>query len=504
MSLGRRRPQDHAERFSMAISAINTSAYRNAVSRLHRDVSQEMFQDLWDKLPTWEVPITSITNGVHLPTWINGDLATLYDQYLQPDWQERYVDPKIWDLIQDIPDAELWEVHRRRKRRLIQFVRERVQRAAINRKASASELRRLAEVLEPDTFTIGFSRRFATYKRATLLFRDVTRLKKIVNNPDMPVQIVFAGKAHPKDHPGKTLIRDIYHLSRDPELSRRLVFVEDYSMQVGRELVQGVDVWLNNPKRGEEACGTSGMKAGINGVLNLSSLDGWFDEAYETSGGWAIGDREPYSEDQDEMHASAIYSLLENEIVPMFYRERDRGVPEEWMRRVKQSLMSVSPSFNCNRMVGEYNSQLYSPAREAFQRSASDDFSCVREHSKWMQRVRESWDRVQFVEVGPVLSNPAISGRAIALHAIVDLAGLTPADVRVESVIGPVSTEGHLRETTVISMPATGERDGAYVFTQEYVPDQTGRLGYTVRISPNHCDDPLTRPCSTYMRWAGS
>jgi starch phosphorylase len=330
------------------------SSYRNAVSRLHREVSQEMFQTLWPELPTWEVPITSVTNGVHLPTWVNGDLASVYDQYLEPDWQERHAQASTWEQIEDIPDAELWEIHRRRKRRLVQFVRERVAQAARARNAAASEVQRLSQVLDPEAFTIGFSRRFATYKRATLLFRDVARLKRIVNNPEMPVQIIVAGKAHPKDHPGKTFIRDIWNLSRDPELSRRLVFVEDYSIEVGRELVQGVDVWLNNPRRGEEACGTSGMKASINGIPNLSILDGWFDEAYEYSGGWAIGDRIPYSEDQDASHASAIYSIIENDIVPLYYRDRDGGVPHQWVRRMKQALSGISQQFNCARMLSVY------------------------------------------------------------------------------------------------------------------------------------------------------
>jgi starch phosphorylase len=374
----------------------------------------------------------------------------------------------------------------------------------VKRKASVAEVRRLSEVLEPDTFTIGFSRRFATYKRATLLFRDVARLKKIVNHPEMPVQIVIAGKAHPKDHPGKTLIRDIWQLSRDPELSRRLVFVEDYSIRVGRELVQGVDLWLNNPRRGEEACGTSGMKAGINGVLNLSVLDGWFDEAYEISGGWAVGDREDYAEEQDEIHASAIYSLLENEVVPMFYRDRDRGVPQEWMRRVKQSLMHLSPRFNSNRMVNEYATQLYGPAQQQFRQISRDKFAPAREQMRFVSRVRGVWEQVRFVEVGPVLANPALSGRAIPLHAVVDLAGLSPCEVRVEAVIGPVNPEGHLRDTTVLTMPPTGERDGYHVFSRQFVPDQTGRLGYAVRISPNHCQDPLTRPCSTFLKWAAN
>src|SRR6201997_3011600 len=259
------------------------------------------------------------------------------------------------------------EAHRRRKRPLVTLGRARQHASAVRRQVAAAEVRRAGEVLDPNAFTIGFARRFATYKRATLLFRDVERLKKILLNNDMPVQIVIAGKAHPKDQPGKTYIREVVQLSRDPELWKHVVFVEDYDMKVARELVQGVDVWLNTPRRGEEACGTSGMKAAINGVLNLSILDGWFDEAYERSGGWAIGEREPYSDDQDSLHASAIYSLLENEIVPMSY-ERRETTPREWIRRMKQSLASISPAFDCRRMVANYMSELYDPANQAHQR----------------------------------------------------------------------------------------------------------------------------------------
>jgi starch phosphorylase len=501
LSLGRRNPEDTSERFSMAVCAINTSAWRNAVSVIHRVVSQEMFQDMWPTLPTWEVPITSITNGVHMPTWLNGDLAALYDQYLQPDWIERDKDPRTWDLVWDIPDSELWEAHRRRKRRLVQFVRERTQQSAINRKASTAEIRRLAEVLDPDTFTIGFSRRFATYKRATLLFRDVPRLKRILTNPDMPVQIVFAGKAHPKDMPGKAFIREVWQLSRDPEISRRLVFVEDYSIQVGRELVQGVDLWLNNPKRGEEACGTSGMKAAMNGVLNLSVLDGWFDEAYEVSGGWAIGDREPYSEDQDDIHASAIYSVLENEIVPMFYRDRDGGVPGDWMRRVKQCIVNISPRFSCQRMVSEYDSELYLPAHQSFAAAGAENFRPVRELKTWLGRVRDSWDRVRIADAGPRMDNPAVNGQPLPLKAVVELGGLTPEDVRVEAVVGRIGVDGFLEETTVVQLVPNGEAGPATVFGREFLPSHTGRLGMAIRVMPNHAQDPLTRPTHPLLKW---
>ena len=501
LALGKRNPMDGHDRFSMAILAFKTSAYRNAVSRLHRDVSQEMWQDLWPNLPTHEIPITSITNGVHLPSYLNGDLALLYDQYLQPDWRERYPDPKTWDLIRDIPDQELWEAHRRRKRRLISFVRERMVRFAHERKASNADIRRLEQVLDPEAFTIGFARRFATYKRATLLFRDVNRLKKLLTNPEMPVQIVIAGKAHPKDHPGKTLIREIYQLSRDPQLSKRLVFLEDYGIEVARDMVQGVDLWLNNPRRGEEACGTSGMKASINGVLNLSILDGWFDEAYEYSGGWAIGDRVGYSEDQDEYHASAIYSLLENEIVPMYYNGGDDGVPDEWVRRMKQCLMGISPAFNCQRMVGEYMDLLYEPAHRQYVEMKDSTYQLARERFHWSSRVQGAWGNIRFVDMGPGPDAAVMSGSEIPVRTVVDLAGLTPEDVRVEAVVGRVGTSGQLEETQILTLPAVEQRGAAFVFERQFVPHQTGRLGYALRISPNHDDNPLTRRCNSLIRW---
>jgi starch phosphorylase len=501
LAMGKRYPEDHHEPFSMAILAFEASAFRNAVSSLHRQVSQDMWQGLWPKLPVWEIPITSVTNGVHLPTWLNGDLAQVYDQYLQPDWRDHYNDPKSWDAVQDIPSRELWDAHRRRKRNLLSFVRERVSASAIARKAPAAEQRRLAEVLDPDAFTIGFARRFATYKRATLLFRDVNRLKKILTSRERPAQIVIAGKAHPKDHPGKMLIREIVQLSRDPDLLRHIVFLEDYGIQVAREVVQGVDLWLNNPRRGEEACGTSGMKAGINGVLNFSILDGWFDEAFEISGGWAIGEREPYSEDQDEIHARAIYSTLENEIIPLYYDRDEEGIPNEWMKRMRQSLMNLSPQFNSQRMISEYMSQLYAPAHDAFAAISAGEFAPARDRAVWNRQVQEAWNRVSFIDIGPGPDSSVLTGKPIPMRAVLDLAGLQPRDVRVEAVVGRVGVNGSLEETQVMTLPAVAQDGTAWVFCTEFVPHQTGRLGYSVRVSPNHYDDPLTRPCNALLKW---
>lgn len=503
LALGRRNAQDEHERFSMAVFALTSASYRNAVSKLHSEVSQEMFQDLWPNLPVWEVPITPVTNGVHLPTWLNGDLASLYDQYLQPDWREQYPEKDVWDHIGEIPNGELWEAQKRRRRRLIAFVRERLTQRAQRRRASAAELKRISELLDPDAFTIGFARRFATYKRATLLFRDVPRLKKLLTNPQMPVQVLVAGKAHPKDHPGKQFIREIVQLSRDPELSRHIVFLEDYDIQVGRELYHGVDLWLNNPRRGEEACGTSGMKAAINGRLNLSILDGWWDEAYETGGGWAIGDRSPYSEDQDELHATDIYSQLETEIVPLFYKNRsDEGVPVAWMERVKQCLRSLSPQFNSQRMITDYASRMYEPAHQAFARVRRDGYQLARERSAWTQRVAQAWNRVAIRDAYGSAQMCVLSGQPIPMRAIVEPAGLSPEDLRVEAVVGRVGSSGALEETTVITLPYVETVDGALCFGREFVPHQTGRLGYALRLSPNHFDDPQVRPTHALLKWA--
>jgi starch phosphorylase len=500
-ALGRHGNAESHEPFSMAICAMQTSAFRNAVSRLHRRVSQHMWEGLWPNLPVWEVPIASITNGVHLTSWLNGDLANLYDLYLQPDWREGHNEPEMWNQTSDIPITELWEAHRRRKRRLVAFVRERAVASAMARNAPAPEVQRASEVLDPEAFTIGFARRFATYKRATLVFRDIERLKQILTNAKMPVQIVIAGKAHPKDIPGKTLIREIVQYSRDPDLQGRVVFVEDYGIEVSGEMVQGVDLWLNNPRRGEEACGTSGMKASINGILNLSVLDGWFDEAAENSGGWAIGTREPYSPDRDDAHAAAIYSMLENEIVPMYYEGREEGIPKKWMHRVKQCLRHISAQYNCQRMISEYRSQLYEPADRAYQAIARDGFSPAREYTSWNHDVLQRWPDVHFVDAGIGDSATVLTGSLLPLRARLEMAGLSPKDVRVEALVGRIGPDGELDDTQVMILDPLEQQGSVFLFGRDFTPFTTGRLGYSVRVSPNHYNDPLNRPCNAPLKW---
>jgi starch phosphorylase len=318
----------------------------------------------------------------------------------------------------------------------------------------------------------------------------------------MPVQILIAGKAHPKDVPGKTLIREIFQLSRDPEIAHKLVFVEDYSIAVARELVHGVDIWLNNPRRGEEACGTSGMKAGINGVLNLSILDGWFDESDDVSGGWAIGDREAYAEDQDEIHASSVLSLLENEIVPLYYAARADEVPVEWVRRMKQSIKALTPQYDARRMLDDYARLLYTPAHDYRGETRSENFNRSRARAAWDQTVQAAWPHVRFVEAGGAPHGPVLSGHPMPLRALIDLAGLTPEDVRVEAVIGHIDSDGALENPEIVRLNALEQRGPAWSFGCDYAPTQTGRLGCAFRVSSNHFDHPLTRPCNALLKWA--
>jgi glycogen phosphorylase len=501
LALGHNPGASSYEPFSMAIFALQTSCFRNAVSRLHRRVSQEMFDSLWPNMPVWEIPITSITNGVHLSTWVNGDLANLYDQYLQPDWREGHAEPEMWAQTAEIPSQELWEAHRRRKRRLVGFVRERLVNSLKARNAPNSEVERAQEVLDPEVLTIGFARRFATYKRATLVFRDLERLKKILTNPAMPVQILISGKAHPRDIPGKTLIKEIVQWSRDPELRRHVVFVEDYGLEVAGELVQGVDLWLNTPRRGEEACGTSGMKAASNGVLNMSVLDGWFDEAAENSGGWAIGDRQPYSPDRDDAHAASIYSLLEEEIAPLYYGHREQGTPVRWLERVKQSLRYVSAHYNCQRMISEYTAQFYEPAHRSFQKMTHGGFADAREYVEWSRGVMARWSDVRFLDASSGIDSEVLSGTSVPLRARVELAGLAPTDVRVEAVLGRIGPRGELEETQVVLLDPIQQQGTAFLFGKEFAPQSTGRLGFSARVTPNHCEDPLNRPCSSPFKW---
>ncbi len=355
------------ETFSMPILALRHANYRNGVSELHGQVARRMWHFLWPDRSEEEVPITHITNGVHTGTWLARRLRLLFDRYLGPDWLEHVDDPAVWEQVENIPDAELWAVRRHLKRKLVAYMRERARRQWLHDGIHPVQVIAGGVLLDPYALTIGFARRFATYKRAHLVLRDLDRLLDIINRPNMPVQIIFAGKAHPADEPGKRLIQEVYRKVKMAENGGRLVFLEDYDLNLARYLVQGVDVWLNTPRRPMEASGTSGQKAALNGVLNFSVLDGWWREGYNGRNGWAIGDEVEYDdpEAQDAADAESLYDTLENEIIPLYYRERSAdGLPGEWIARMKESIRTLAPRFSMRRMVKEYVEELYLPATQ--------------------------------------------------------------------------------------------------------------------------------------------
>ena len=365
LALGRVHPENATESFKMPVLAIRTSAYRNGVSQLHGDVSRKIWSGLWMELPTEEVPINAITNGVHAKTWLSAEINSLFERYLGARWSEEVVDKSIWHNIDQIPDEEFWRIHQRCKERLVGFVRSRLKRQLQRRGAFHTELHWAEEVLDPEALTIGFARRFATYKRGNLLLREPQRLIELLSNTDTPVQFVFAGKAHPRDTAGKEIIRQLVHFaSEHPEIRRRLVFLEDYDIDIARYMVQGVDVWLNNPRRPMEASGTSGMKAALNGVLNMSTLDGWWCEGYIPDGGWIIGAGEEYDDlaYQDQVESQAIYNLLEQEVVPLYFSQSKDRLPRRWIRRMKNTIKWCAPRFNTSRMVAEYTRKFYTMA----------------------------------------------------------------------------------------------------------------------------------------------
>lgn len=362
-----RMQQPWGETFSMPVLAIHMSSFRNGVSELHGQVARKMWQFLFEDTKVEDVPISYVTNGIHTGTWMARRLRNLFSEYFDPEWRENIDDPEIWEKIKDVPNEELWEVRRHLKRKLMMYLRDRSRAQWLNDGIHPVQVVAGGALLDPYALTIGFARRFATYKRANLIFRDVDRILRLINDHNRPVQIIFAGKAHPADEPGKLLIQEIYRIVKKAECGGRLVFVEDYDMNIARYLVQGVDVWLNTPRRPMEASGTSGEKAALNGVLNFSVLDGWWREGYNGKNGWSIGSEKEYADTnaQDDADAISLYETLENEIIPMYYENRTPdGVPLDWMEYMKETIRTCGPNFSMRRMVKEYTTELYIPSIE--------------------------------------------------------------------------------------------------------------------------------------------
>jgi starch phosphorylase len=497
LALGRRNPQNGNEEFCMTALALHLASRSNAVSKLHGDVSRQMWQSLWPGVPVDELPVRHVTNGVHFQSWISREMNQLYDRYLGPRWRDEPADRDVWQHVANIPVEELWRSHERRRERLVGFARKRLLMQLQRRGVSAAEIMASEDVLDARVLTIGFARRFATYKRANLFLHDPERLARILKDEKRPVQIILAGKAHFQDDAGKELIRRIVGVIREKDLRHRLVFLEDYDMTVARYLVQGVDIWLNTPLRPLEACGTSGMKAAANGVMNLSTLDGWWDEAWHAdapgnlSPGWAIGRRETFESraNQDQVEAEALYDLLERDLVPTFYDRRADGLPRRWLARMKAAIASLCHVYNSHRMVKEYTEDYYLKAHDWHCRLAAAEASPAKELAAWKDRVRACWPQVRIESVETPLGDSVPVGVGVASRVKVHLGALSPEEVAVELYAGRLDSHENITDGLACLMRAVAREGDLHVFETTYGPcAESGLHGYTVRVRPNQAD----------------
>jgi starch phosphorylase len=492
MKLGHAPGQDADQPFNMAVMGLRLAGRSNGVSKLHGAVSREMFSHLFPGVGPDETPIGSVTNGVHGFTWVSPEVNDLFTRYLVPGWPE--ADAEKWAEIENVGDDELWRVKEQGRSRLVEFVRTRLRNQALAKGLDA-DVSWCEEALDPRILTIGFARRFATYKRADLLLSQPERLEALLLSPEQPLQLVFAGKAHPADDNGKELIRRIAQFARRPEVRHRVAFVEDYDIAVARLLYQGSDVWLNNPRRPLEACGTSGEKAALNGALNLSILDGWWDEMYDGSNGWAIASAEGEHDTgrRDRFEAESLFDLLEQQVVPLFY-DRGRGgpVPRAWVRRIKASLRVLGPQVEASRMVRDYVQQMYEPAAQRADAMAANGWERARSLAAWKRRVADAWEAVSVVTDDGDISTLEV-GAARSVSAVVALGPLSTDDVAVQLVHGAVGPNDEIIDSQIIEMElvSTGGEDGHHRFVGTFTCQRTGRHGYTLRVVPKNPDLPV-------------
>ncbi len=473
---------------SMTVFGLRMSQYCNGVSKLHGEVSRNMWAHLWPQYPKTEIPIDYITNGVHLTSWISPENAEMMDRYIGPRWRKHPGGPDTLDMIEQLPDDELWNIHESGKAKMIKMVRDKVVTQLKIRNATQREIDEASSIMENGILTIGFARRFATYKRATMLLSDKERLEKILSDADRPVQIVFAGKAHPADEYGKSFIQEIVEFSRKSANGHRIVFVENYDIHIARRLVQGVDVWLNTPRRPQEASGTSGMKAALNGVLNASILDGWWAEGYSPECGWAIGTDDEYEDEayQDMIDAQSLYNLLENDIIPLYY-DRPRGsTPLQWTKMMKASMKMAFGFFTSHRMVAEYNSKFYTPGLQNYEELTKDDYARAIELANTRKRLKEVWSDIK-------VGHPQVDKDVCMLHVgdeftitvEVSLGRLSPEEVSVEAYHGQVSSDNLIDNKTTDIMEMVEDRgNNTYLYRYKVICNASGRYGFTVRVVP--------------------
>lgn len=500
LRLGRIKPDDNGAAFNMAVLAMETANRVNGVSKLHAQVTRGMFSERWSDWPEDEVPIGAVTNGIHTMTWISRRFANLFDEYLGTEWRRRPDIPENWEGVDDIPDEDLWLAMEAQRGDLVRYVRRQLI-GSQERVDYGVE----GQVLDPRVLTVGFARRFATYKRGSLMLSDRERLKALLFHADRPVQIVVAGKAHPKDDAGKHIIQDLYTFINEGGARARMVFLEDYDIGVARQLVQGVDVWLNNPRRPYEASGTSGMKVVPNAGLNVSVLDGWWDEGYDPEVGWAIGDRASSQDEghQDWLDGRALYHLLETDVAPLFYQRDADNVPRAWVKKVKASIRRLAGQFSTARMVGDYAKEYYVPAMHAFDAAAKDGLSGAKSGLEWRDRVRGGWDAVKVVSVHDTASRRNDLGSTVEVTAEVELGSLKPEDVRVQALVGKVGNNRDLTQLRPDELTLVGGENGSFTFQGRVTCDMAGHQGYLVRVVPHNESIPIPAAFQL-VRWEGA
>lgn len=502
IGMGRTNPDDHSERFCMSTFACNTCQEINGVSKLHGWVSQKMFAPLWKGYFPEENHVGYVTNGVHFPTWCATEWRKVYDKYFDPSFMSDQSNEEIWHAIYNVPDDEIWNTRMALKLKLVKYIREKFTQSWLKNQGDPSRVVSLLERINPKALMIGFCRRFATYKRAHLLFTDLDRLSKIVNDPERPVLFFFSGKAHPADGAGQGLIKRIFEISQRPEFLGKIIFLEDYDMQLARRLVSGVDIWMNTPTRPLEASGTSGEKAEMNGVVNLSVLDGWWVEGYRQGAGWALPQKRTYDNQgyQDQLDAATIYSLLENEIIPMYYGKNAEGFSEEWIKVVKNSIATIAPHYTMKRQLDDYYDKFYIKEAKRSKMLQANNNAKAKEIARWKESVVERWDSVHVVSKNEnVLDQGAETGSTYKLQYVIDEQGLNDA-VGLELVILNNNNNSDRQLYTVDEFKMIRQEGNNYTFEVELEPDEAGAYRFAVRMFPKNKDLPH-RQDFCYVKW---
>lgn len=503
IGMGRENPDDHTERFCMSTFACNTSQEVNGVSKLHGWVSQKMFAPIWHGYYPEESHVGYVTNGVHLPTWTSNEFRRIYDKYFDASFMSDQSNEEIWHDIYQVPDAEIWETRMALKKKLVAYIREKFTENWLKNQGDPSRVMSLLERINPNALMIGFCRRFATYKRAHLLFTDIERLSKIVNDPERPVLFFFSGKAHPADGAGQGLIKKIYEISQRPEFLGKIIFLEDYDMQLARRLVSGVDIWMNTPTRPLEASGTSGEKAEMNGVVNLSVLDGWWVEGYRDGAGWALPQKRTYDNQtyQDQLDASTIYSMLENEIIPLFFRHEEQDYSKEWVKTIKNSIATIAPHYTMKRQLDDYFNKFYIKLANRFEQLDANNHQIAKDIAQWKENLVAHWDAINVVSKDTTfLENGGETGVRYQVKYVIDEQGLDDA-IGLEIVTLRTLPDSDGRQVyKIIPFKMVKHEGNQYTFVAELEPDVAGTFKLCVRMYPKNANLPH-RQDFCYVKW---